>query len=151
MTPSRPIAVVLGIVLATCLTACAESYGRSADSGLAFTPDLADLSGDSWVATRVEDRDHELVPGTKVTLMFTADSVAVNAGCNTLRGRAKVDEDELVMEEPASTMMACEAPLTEQDVWLTKFLTSRPTIERLDNNLWLSKDDTVIHLTQDTN
>jgi heat shock protein HslJ len=150
MTPSRPIAVVLGLVLATCLTACAESYGRSADSGLAFTPDLADLSDDPWVATRVEDPDHALVPGSELTLTFTADSVTANAGCNTLRGRAKVDDDELVVDEMASTMMACEGALSDQDVWLTTFLTSRPTIERLDDNLWLSKDDTVVHLVQDT-
>ena len=122
MTPSRPLAVVLGLVLATCLTACAESYGRSADSGVASTPDLADLSDDPWVATRVEDPDHELAPDSKITLTFTSDSVTANAGCNTLRGRAKVDEDELVVEEPASTMMACEDPLADQDVWLTTFL-----------------------------
>ena len=150
MTPTRPLAVVLGLVLAACLTACAESYGRSADSGLAFTPDLADLSGDPWVADRVEDPDHELAPGSTLTLNFTHDSVTANAGCNTLRGRAKVDGDELVMEEPASTMMACVASLSKQDAWLTSFLTSRPTIERLDDNLWLSKDDTVIHLVQDS-
>ena len=150
MTPSRPIAVVLGLVLAACLTACADSYGRSADSGLAFTPDLADLSGDPWVATRVEDPDHELAPDSTLTLTFTSDSVTANAGCNTLRGRAKVDGDELVVEEMASTMMACVASLSEQDVWLTTFLTSRPTIERLDDDLWLINDDTVIHLVQDT-
>ena len=30
--------------------------------------------------------------------------------------------------------------------WLSDFLTSKPTIEHFDDNVWLSQGDTVIHL-----
>jgi heat shock protein HslJ len=43
-------------------------------------------------------------------------------------------------------MMACEEDLMAQDTWLSDFLTSKPTIEHSDDDLWLGQGDTVIHL-----
>lgn len=34
-----------------------------------------------------------------------------------------------------------------QDRWLVDFLTSRPRFEHVDDDFYLSRDDTVIHLT----
>jgi heat shock protein HslJ len=129
------------------LAGCAGTSGRAADYGLATTPDLSELSGKSWVADGIRDPDRELVPGSQITMTFTTDSLSAAAGCNPLRGAASVDDSELVVADLASGLKACEEPLAEQDQWLGTFLTQRPTIERFDDDLWLSRDDTTIHLT----
>ena len=79
-------------------------------------------------------------------MSFAADSVSANAGCNTLSGPASVEDSELVVRELASTRQACEEELEAQDQWLTSFLAARPRFERVDDDLYLSRDDTVIHL-----
>jgi heat shock protein HslJ len=140
----------LAVVAATTLAECEASPGRSADDALVETPELSDLSGATWIADGIVDEDRDLVPGSTITMTFTADSMSANAGCNTLSGPASVDDGELVVAELAATLMACEDPLAEQDTWLSSFLTSRPTIERQDDDLWLAHDDTVIHLVVDS-
>ena len=148
MSPRTRVTQVGAVVLAVLiLAACTTSSGRSEDSGLAFTPDLADLHGHTWVADNIIDPHHELVPGSKITMTFTEDSLSAKAGCNTHFGGARIHDTELVAGPLASTQIGCPAALAAQDVWLAGFLTSRPTIERLDENLWLSRDDTVVHLT----
>jgi heat shock protein HslJ len=73
--------------------------------------------------------------------------MSVNAGCNTLFGGASIDGDELVADGLASTQKGCDDALTKQDAWLSEFLGSRPSIEVLDQSLWLFHgDDSVIHL-----
>lgn len=145
----RAAKAALVIAAAALLTACYGGDGRSAEAALVHTPDLADLTDATWTADNVAGGDHELVPGSVITMNFTDDAISVNAGCNTMNGPASIDGDELVVGVLAATLMACDQPLTEQDAWLTAFLTSRPTIEWLDKDLWLSKGDTVIHFVAD--
>jgi heat shock protein HslJ len=147
-----PRFVVAGLALlaATAVVSCDTSEGRSEDAALLVTPELSDLADSTWVADGIVDEDRELVPGSRISMDFTEDSVSANAGCNTLSGPASVDDGELVVAELAATLMACEDPLAEQDTWLSSFLTSRPTIERQDDDLWLAHDDTVIHLVVDS-
>jgi heat shock protein HslJ len=147
-----PRFVVAGLALlaATAVVSCDTSEGRSEDAALLVTPELSDLADSTWVADGIVDEDRELVPGSRISMDFTEDSVSANAGCNTLSGPASVDDGELVVAELAATLMACEDPLAEQDTWLSSFLTSRPTIERQDDDLWLTHDDTVIHLVADS-
>lgn len=137
-------AVAIAFVITLVATSCATSDGRSADYGFVLTPDLSDLAEHPWVADSIVDPDRDLVANTSISLTFTEDSVSLNAGCNTLFGAASIDGTELVVPQLASTRKLCEPPLGEQDTWLTTFITSRPTIERKDDNLWLSHDDTVI-------
>ena len=142
-------AVVCAVVAVT-LTACDDSEPRLDSLGLSQTPaDLAQLEGGPWVADDISDPDVSLVPGSSIELRFEADSLSANAGCNTLFGRASIDGDELVAPTLASTRKACDDDLMQQDAWLSSFLGSRPTMEVLDQDLWLSQgDDTVVHLVQ---
>jgi|GEM_PF-872347 heat shock protein HslJ len=147
-TPSRlvvPAAVAAGLLLA----ACVDGTGRDATYGLVVVPDLTDLSGDTFVADGIVDPDRELVSGTRIAMSFATDSVNVNAGCNTLSGTATIDDYELVLGHLRSTRKACDQALEEQDQWLTSFLTARPHFDRVDDDLYLSRDDTVIHLVRD--
>jgi heat shock protein HslJ len=130
------------------LTACDDSEPRVDVGGLAQAPaDLSDLEGGTWVADSVQDPDVSLVSGTQIEMRFKSDSMSVNAGCNTLFGGASIDGDELVAPGLASTRKACDDALSQQDSWLADFLGSRPSIEVLDEGLWLFHgDDSVIHL-----
>lgn len=139
----------ISLIAVLVLSACATSSGRSADYALAHTPALADLTDTTWTADGIDDPDRDIVPGSTIRLAFDDDTLTANAGCNTLRGGASIDEDQLVVSELASTLKSCEEPLMAQDEWLSSFLTSRPTIERQENDLWLSRDETVLHFVAD--
>ncbi|HEX6328248.1 MAG TPA: META domain-containing protein [Jiangellaceae bacterium] len=145
MTISGRSAVV-GLTAMLLLTSCAHGSGRDEAAGLAVVPTMAGLDGKTVVTDGIVDPDRDLVTGSRITMSFTADSVSVNAGCNTLLGPASIDDYELVVDLQASTQMACDQALEEQDQWLTSFLAARPRFERVDDDLYLSRDDTTIHL-----
>lgn len=107
----------------------------------------ADLAGSSF--TSIEVRGHDLVEGSRVTLTFADGQVSANAGCNTMNGAATWDGETLEVEGPlASTMMACEEPLMEQDDWLSDFLTSSPDLAVDGGELTLGDDATGMTLTK---
>jgi heat shock protein HslJ len=145
------LAAVCLVTSVLALTSCDDSEPRVDVGGLAQAPaDLSQLEGGAWVADNVVDPDVSLVPGTQIEMRFQSDTLSANAGCNTLAGGASLNGDELVASALASTKKACDDTLGQQDAWLSDFLGSRPTIEVLDHDLWLSQDDdTVIHLTQE--
>ncbi len=140
------LTAAVGLAAALLLTSCAYGEGRDATYGLVVAADLDRLDGTTVVADGIVDPDRELVSGSRITMSFTSDSVSVNAGCNTLRGAAAIEDYQLVVDELAATQMACDEALEEQDQWLASLLTSRPRLERVDDDLYLSRDDTVIHL-----
>jgi len=106
------------------------------------------LWGHTFLSTRVTEngQSRPLVPGTRLRLTFQDGDVHAYAGCNHLTGRANVDGDHLVVDRLASTMMACDAPLEEQDAWLTRFLSAGPTWRRHGDELILSTGETEIRL-----
>lgn len=129
------------------LASCADDgAGRDAAYGLTVVADLNHLDGTTLVADGIVDPDRALAPDTAIEMSFSADAVSVNAGCNILNGAASIEDYELVVGELASTRMACDGALEEQDQWLMSFLTSRPRFERVDDDFYLSHDETVIHL-----
>jgi len=142
---------LVALVAALALTACDDSEPRVDVGGLAQAPaDLSELEGGAWLADDVQDPEVSLVPGSQVEMRFQQDSLSADAGCNNLFGPASIDGDELVAPALASTRKACDDALTQQDAWLSDFLSSRPTIELLDRDLWLSHgDDSVLHLVQE--
>jgi len=148
--PSVGLAAVC-LAAALSLTACDNGEPRAAGLGLTHTPaDLAELEGGVWVANDVQDPDVSLVPGSQVELRFRQDSLSATAGCNNLFGGASIEGDELVVPALASTKKACDDSLSRQDAWLSDFLSSRPSIEVLEQELWISHgDDTVLHLVQE--
>jgi len=134
-----PMTVLAVLALAAC-----DTQGRSADYALAHTPTLAGLAHGEWTATGIDDPNRDIVPGSTIVLTFGDDSVSAQGGCNSLHGSASIGDHQLVVGTLASTRKACDQPLEAQDDWLGSFLTSRPTIERQGNDLWLSRDDTTL-------
>ena len=145
---SRPSirGVTISLLALFVLSACGTT-GRSADYALAHTPSIDDLTDGSWIAHRIEDPNRDIVPGSTIRLSFVDHTVAANGGCNILRGPVAINDDKLVVGKMASTLKACQPALQAQDEWLASFLTSSPTIKRQSNDLWLTRDDTLIHFT----
>ena len=107
----------------------------------------ADLAGSTYTSTEV--RGHDLVEGSEVTLTFADGRISANAGCNTMNGAATWDGETLEVEGPlASTMMACEEPLMEQDTWVSDFLTSSPDLSVDGDELTLGDAGTGMTLTR---
>ena len=126
-----PIAVLgtLLLLLAGMLTACSDDSGggtaepTSTGEASATPVDLASLDGTAYVSTRVEGR--ELVPGSEIQLLFEDDVMSVSAGCNTMFGAYEMTGTTLAwVSEPASSMMACEPELADQDIWLSELFTT---------------------------
>jgi heat shock protein HslJ len=145
----RRVPALAAVVLVTLtLGACGSRYGRTEVAGPVTTPELSDLEGHAWVTDVILDPHRALVAGSTLRVTFGPHSLSADAGCNTLAGGATVRDRKLVAGPLPATQKGCAAPLAAQDVWLAAFLRSRPRIERLDENLWLSRHDTVVHLTQ---
>ncbi|MEE4024631.1 META domain-containing protein [Gordonia sp. PKS22-38] len=70
--------------------------------------------------------------GGPLTVTFAEDErrVGLDAGCNQHAGAVTVNVDQLRIDRLASTMMACPAPRSEADGWLTRF-TSVPLTWRV--------------------
>ncbi len=72
----------------------------------------ASLAGTGWILT---DLDSGSVTGTAPTLDLTETDVSGTGGCNTFSGTYTTDGDTISFGPLASTMMACEPPIMEQE------------------------------------
>ena len=115
----RVVLAALGLVLVAC--------GSLAGSG-----GTTDLRGRTFLSTAVTEngRPKSLVQGTRILVNFSADGtkIGANAGCNHMGGDARVENGRLIVGDMASTLMGCDGGRNEQDAWVAKLLTERPTI-----------------------
>ncbi len=146
MTPRTAIALLAlaGLTLAACGSDDSNSTSDSGDAGTA--PTTEDLDGRTFVSTDVTG--YELVEGSGINMTFLADSMSVNAGCNGMNGGFQIDEDVLTAGPFASTEMACDEALMDQDTWLSGFLMDLPTISLVGETLTLVGGDTTITLDE---
>jgi heat shock protein HslJ len=107
-----------------------------------------DLWGRTFLSTTITEngRTRPLVPGTTLRLTFQDGSLSAHAGCNHLKGRVSVEGGRLAVDRFASTRMACDAPLEEQDAWLAGFLGEGPTWRLDGEDLVLTTADTEVRL-----
>jgi heat shock protein HslJ len=103
--------------------------GSTDDAGL-------DLSGRDFLSESLEGR--ELVPGTEIRVGFRASELSANAGCNSMFGDYRFEDQVLVVPSMGSTLIGCDAPRHDQDEWLARFLKARPTAELVEPRLTLS-------------
>jgi heat shock protein HslJ len=118
-----PMRAMRPLIPVACLVALAIT-GCSDDDPAA--PTVAGLAGKTFESTVVDG--HPMAAGTNVTMSFDADGVAVNAGCNTLRGAVTIEDGVLQVGPMAQTMMACTDDLMTQDTFLGEFFTAGPAI-----------------------
>jgi heat shock protein HslJ len=142
----------LFLALVLLVTACGDDGGDdvSTDDGGAGSGEVTfdDLVGRTFTSTDVTGYD--VVPDSVITLEFIDGRVSANAGCNTQNGDASVEDGALVVEQLASTMMACEDPLMAQEQWLAGFLEGDPEVALDGARLTLTSGDEVIELEEQT-
>ena len=133
-------------------SASASASGKSgsasssaAGSGAAGT--AADLTGKTLVAKEVTG-SYTIVPGSTISITFENGTLAARAGCNNLFGQYTVSGDVLNAPQLASTMMACDEALMNQDTWLAAFLASSPTWTYSGGTLTLTNGTDTIALTE---
>lgn len=139
----RRVFVVLTLATVITLAACgsdsADPRSDAPNQGQPATPD--DVRNNAFVTSEVfEDGSlRPLAAGSQLTLTFTDDGISANAGCNTIFGPVSIADGVLVSEgQLASTMMACEPSLMDQDQWLSAFLAGGPSASMVDGNLVLT-------------
>lgn len=80
--------------------------------------------------------------GENGKLTFTATNYSINNGCNTIFGTYKVNVTNIELGAGASTLMACEQKLMDQDQALIKDLANVTKINFVDGKLVLSGKNT---------
>lgn len=135
----RLIAPLLVPALVVALAACGD------DTTDTSTADTSAAAG-SGSSTAVEGRTYvsqsatglTLVDGSDVRLTFDNGQLGANAGCNNMAGAYTITDGKLVVEAMASTMMACDQPLMDQEAAVSTFLSSSPAITADGDTLTLT-------------
>lgn len=109
----------------------------------------ATLDGREFLSTSVTDdgAPMALVPGTQVRLAFDDGGLGASAGCNSIGGDYRIEEDVLVFEGGSMTEMGCDPDRHAQDDWLVAFLASRPSVALDGADLLLTSGGTSVALT----
>jgi heat shock protein HslJ len=99
---------------------------------------VADPSGRTWQLTDLEGAPP--LEGTTVDLTIDGEQVSGSSGCNTYTGTVTVDPEEGAMTlgpNLASTMMACEEPIMDQEQRYLDALMRVTSYEMVDDTLTL--------------
>lgn len=99
------------------------------------------LAGTSWVMSSVNGRT--AVEGTLVTAVFGNDgTVTGSGGCNTFTATYETNAPNYItVQMGASTMMACEVPVTEQETQYFRALSDAATYLVAGDTLTLTSAD----------
>jgi heat shock protein HslJ len=133
------VRVVASVILATALIvgAC------SGTGGGAPSPSPTTLDGRTFLSTTV--RGHDLVAGSTLRLWFQGDRLGISAGCNQMSGTYSIADGRLVIGQMATTEMACEPALMDQDTWVGAFLDGA-TVTLTGDTLTLGHGDVTLTL-----
>lgn len=112
------------------------------------SPSSPVLDGRTFLSTSVTQGSvaRPLVPGSRIRISFSSGGLSAAAGCNQMGGAYRIEGGRLIADSLASTQMACDPPLMEQDTWLAGLLTGKPVVTLAGDNLTLDHDETVLVL-----
>ena len=108
-----------------------------------------DFAGQTYAAVEVtrDGSAEPVVPGTSLTLTFDADGITASAGCNQMVSGGGVIDGVLQADTLATTQMACDPAIMEQEAWWAQFLTSAPTVEVGEQEMSLTSGTTRVQMT----
>ncbi len=121
---------------ATTFTATADAltiYDPNGKASLVYAAGPANPLLGEWVVTGYNNGAGGVTSpaaGTTLTATFTADQVSGSSGCNTFTGSYTLDGINVTIGPLASTMMACEQPLMDQETAFMKALQTPATVEQ---------------------
>lgn len=140
MTRVRTFALPL-LLTGSLLAACGDDSTEPAATTPAVMPQL---DGRTFLSTG--STGFVLVDGTRVRLTFADGNVGASAGCNQMGGAYQVVDGVLVVDSLATTDMACEEPLMDQDQMLADLLTGGPAVRLVGDTLTLTVPDATLTL-----
>ncbi|WP_257266181.1 META and DUF4377 domain-containing protein [Endozoicomonas sp. ONNA2] len=88
--------------------------------------------------TLPEGRWQETSPTSPITLDIKNNRIAANAGCNRLMGSVKMQGDQLIVGQLASTLMMCHGEDAKKEEALKQLLGDKPRVQMSDDQLILS-------------
>ncbi|MEO8462504.1 MAG: META domain-containing protein [Chloroflexota bacterium] len=132
---TRPILALAAIACITAAACSSAGPGAASPSAPTNLTDPAALDGRVFLSTKVDGP--ALVAGSVIRLAFAGGNISVQAGCNSMSGTYRIDGDRLVVGALATTEMACESALMEQDRWVANLL-SAATISLSGDSLTLA-------------
>ncbi|MEO7124574.1 MAG: META domain-containing protein [Nakamurella sp.] len=119
----------------------------SADDGAVGGAISAALTGRDFISTSMTG--FTPAPGSQIHISFPEPhQISINGGCNTLFGQIRWDGARLEVPRLASTKMACERELTEQDTSLATLFSEGLTAALSGAVLTLTHGDISIELTE---
>lgn len=111
----------------------------------------SDVRGKVFKSTAVTEqgKPRALAEGTVIELHFTDDGrLIANAGCNIMQGPVTLDGGKVAVDDLSSTAMGCPGPdRHQQDEWLMKLLSAKPSWKLDGTNLVITAPDTEIVLS----
>jgi heat shock protein HslJ len=123
----------------TALIAASVVISACGSSNDSTTVTADQLEGRSYVL--ISATGVEIVAGSSITLDFEPGSLAGSAGCNRMFGGFEIDEGRLLTNGLATTKMACEPALMDQEGWFLDLLSNAPTIAVDNDQLLLGSGD----------
>ncbi len=95
-----------------------------------------------------KDTPTPAVTNAEATLTFDKDgNVTGNGGCNSMGGRYKVEDNQIIFGEVVSTLMACDDVRMAQEAVVTQVLSGTANYEIKNNALTLTNNDMVLVFT----
>lgn len=133
-THPRFAALMLAVITALAPVACA--------------PAESELAGRQFIVGTVTEggASKPLPPGRQIRLAFVGATLSVFDGCHTIGASYRVDRDRLVADLTGTSATGCVAEDQSHDVWLERFLVSRPTIRLIGAELTLDNGAITIRL-----
>ncbi len=143
--PTRSRTLVALLALSLVLGACGDDttvVGGPAESD--------DSSGESldgrqfWSVSVLEnDAERPLVDGTRISLRFNNGNIGASAGCNSMGGSYRIDDNrQLTVSEMATTEIGCDPKRHAQDDFVAAALIAQPRLT-LSGDLLVLATDTV--------
>lgn len=125
----------------------------SACGGTVSGSDLADELESRTFLTRTVTQDgllRRLAEGSELRLWFDDGTLALNAGCNHLRGDYRLADGRLEVGPIGGTEMGCSPELMAQDQWLIRFFADPVEVALDEDVLALTSGTTVFTLRDRT-
>jgi heat shock protein HslJ len=133
------------LALMLVVAGCGDRGGAGGPSGGGDSP----LRDHTFLSTGITENGspHQLAGQTRVRMRFTGDDrLIADAGCNSMQGSVRVDGGRIEVSDLASTGMGCEQQVMEQDAWLSRILSSKPSWKLDRDTLTISSPTTEIVL-----
>lgn len=108
-------------------------------------PTLGGLAG-TWtlVSYGAADAPIPALPAAPITLTFAPTGVTGNAGCNTFGGSFEYNASVLAFRDIASTLIACDQPVMDQEVAFMTAINTASTFQLVNGQLQLAYEGGVL-------